>query len=162
MELRVKEICKEKGISITGLADMMNISKATLSQAINGNPTIGTLEKIAGALGVPFIELFEAKPTADTPPPVESHDVGIVEYVQQFTEQKKQAGMSVDKYKALGNHLKSYNSDVLLHQVNKDFINGFVEYLEQKKIKSENYIQSLTAVLNSQNVIRHGNVKAQA
>ncbi len=58
--LRVKEICKAQGISITGLAEKMNINKATLSQAINGNPTIGTLQKIADALGVPFIELFEA------------------------------------------------------------------------------------------------------
>ena len=35
------------------------------SKAINGNPTIGTLEKIADALGVPVTELFEKSNTGD-------------------------------------------------------------------------------------------------
>ena len=60
MELRVRKICKEKGLSIAGLAEQMKINKVSLSKAINGNPTIGTLQKIADALGVPLISLFSA------------------------------------------------------------------------------------------------------
>ncbi len=61
MELRVKDICKAKGISITELAGQMGIKQESLSRAINGNPTIGTLEKIAAALDVDVIELFAKK-----------------------------------------------------------------------------------------------------
>ena len=60
MELRVRKICKEKGLSIAGLAEQMKINKVSLSKAINGNPTIGTLQKIADALGVPLVSLFSA------------------------------------------------------------------------------------------------------
>ena len=51
MEFRIKEICKEKGILIKDLAQMLGITDVGLRQSINGNPTIGTLEKIATALG---------------------------------------------------------------------------------------------------------------
>ena len=47
MNLRVKEICKEKGITIQELADNMEMKRESLSRAINGNPTLETLEKIA-------------------------------------------------------------------------------------------------------------------
>lgn len=61
MNLRIKEICKSKGISITQLAQMMDIRQESLSRAINGNPNITTLEKVATALGVEFVELFAQK-----------------------------------------------------------------------------------------------------
>ena len=59
MNLRVKEICKEKGITIQELADNMEMKRESLSHAINGNPTLETLEKIASALGVNISELFD-------------------------------------------------------------------------------------------------------
>lgn len=65
MELRVKEICKEKGILFKDLADKLNVSDVGLRKQVQGNPTIGTLEKIAEALGVSFTELFE-QPKSDT------------------------------------------------------------------------------------------------
>lgn len=58
MEYRIKELCKEKGILIKELAAKMGITDIGLRQSLNGNPTIGTLEKIAGALGVEVVELF--------------------------------------------------------------------------------------------------------
>jgi len=63
MNLKVKEICRDKGLTITLLAEKLNIKQESLSRAINGNPTIETLEKIAVALDVPIAELFE-KPNA--------------------------------------------------------------------------------------------------
>lgn len=59
MNLRVKEICKEKGITIQELADNMEMKRESLSRAINGNPTLETLEKIATAVGVNISELFD-------------------------------------------------------------------------------------------------------
>lgn len=61
MNLRVKDVCKEKGITITQLAEKLNIKQESLSRAINGNPTLETLDKISIALGVDIWELFTAK-----------------------------------------------------------------------------------------------------
>lgn len=59
MELRIKEVCKEKGILQKDLADKLGITDIALRASLKGNPTIGTLEKVANALGVPFTDLFE-------------------------------------------------------------------------------------------------------
>lgn len=59
MSLRVKEVCKEKGITITQLAEILGIKQESLSRAINGNPTLDTLQKIANALNVPVSALFD-------------------------------------------------------------------------------------------------------
>lgn len=59
MELRVKEICKEKGILMEELANKLGITRVTLTRNINGNPTLETLTKIAEALNVPITDLFK-------------------------------------------------------------------------------------------------------
>lgn len=59
MSLRVKDVCKEKGITITQLAEILGIKQESLSRAINGNPTLDTLQKIATALNVPVSGLFD-------------------------------------------------------------------------------------------------------
>jgi transcriptional regulator with XRE-family HTH domain len=65
MDLRIKEVIKEKGKTITELADIMGINRVNLSNMVNGNPTVETLNKIADALCVPVTELFE-QPKTDT------------------------------------------------------------------------------------------------
>jgi len=59
MKLKVKEICRQKGITVTQLAEKLNIKQESLSRAINGNPTLDTMQKIASALGVPISNLFD-------------------------------------------------------------------------------------------------------
>lgn len=61
--LRIKEVAKSKGISITDLADRLGVKQVTLSRTINGNPTIETLRKIAAVLDCDIRELIE--PTKD-------------------------------------------------------------------------------------------------
>ena len=58
MRFRILELCKEAGINQTELADKIGLSRVGLSKAINGNPTVDTLERIATALNVPITELF--------------------------------------------------------------------------------------------------------
>jgi transcriptional regulator with XRE-family HTH domain len=65
MKFRVREICKEKGVTMEKIALELGITPNTLTRNINGNPTIETLEKVANTLGVPMVELFEA-PKSDT------------------------------------------------------------------------------------------------
>lgn len=59
MPLRIKEVCKQKGIKISDLAKELGINAVNLSATINGNPTIATMQKIADALGVEVSDLFE-------------------------------------------------------------------------------------------------------
>jgi transcriptional regulator with XRE-family HTH domain len=59
--VRVKEICKEKGISLQDLADKIGVTYNTLYVAITGNPKVDTLERMAAALGVEVGELFPKK-----------------------------------------------------------------------------------------------------
>lgn len=56
--LRIKEVAKEKGYSVTNLAEKLDMSQVSLSRIINGNPTAETLLKIASALDVDVRELF--------------------------------------------------------------------------------------------------------
>ena len=56
--LRIKEVAKEKGYTVTNLADKLEMSQVSLSRIINGNPTAETLLKIANALDVDVRELF--------------------------------------------------------------------------------------------------------
>lgn len=59
MDYRIKEILKERGLTMEQLAGMLDITRITLTRNINGNPTVDTLKKIADALQVPFTDLFE-------------------------------------------------------------------------------------------------------
>lgn len=61
MSLRIKELIKEKGLSVQELADRMGISRVGLSQHINGNPSVEVVRRIAEALGVDVWELFASK-----------------------------------------------------------------------------------------------------
>ena len=170
MDFRIKEICKEKGLTMAWLSNKTGIAYNALYSIPNGNPTIGTLQKIADALGVSFIELFQTncpkcgqgisldKEAAKTPVNA-LNSVSLLEYVLQYVENKKQNGLSYDKYAALYTHLKQYGGNVRLNQVNKEYIDGFVEYLKTatvkttKKLLSEESIKAyktnLMTVLNS-------------
>lgn len=58
MSLRIKEVLKEKGYTIQSLSDEMGVNRVSLTNSINGNPTVETLEKIASTIGVDISELF--------------------------------------------------------------------------------------------------------
>ncbi|GAB6121021.1 helix-turn-helix domain-containing protein [Dysgonomonas termitidis] len=59
MSLRIKEVLKEKGLSINEVAEIMGISRVGLSQHINGNPSSEVLVRIAKAIGCSASEFFE-------------------------------------------------------------------------------------------------------
>lgn len=61
MNYRIKDLCKEKGITMSELADSIEMKSANLSASLSdkGNPTVSTLERIAVALEVSFVDLFE-------------------------------------------------------------------------------------------------------
>ena len=61
MELLIKDIAKEKGITLNEIAEKVGITQPSISRIVNGrmNPTLDTLEKIADSLGVCISELFK-------------------------------------------------------------------------------------------------------
>lgn len=63
MELRLKEIIAQKGITLKEFSVSSGISQSNLSNYINGNisPTLETLKKIASSLNIELIELFREK-----------------------------------------------------------------------------------------------------
>lgn len=71
MELRLKDLMKEKGMTSVRIAELVGMHKTNVSNIINGKqmPSVETLERFANALGVRFTELFvlEEESTPQTP-----------------------------------------------------------------------------------------------
>jgi len=61
MRLKIKEVIKEKGTTMSEVAEKIGTKQAALSRAISeeGNPTLSLLKRTADALGVPITDLFE-------------------------------------------------------------------------------------------------------
>ncbi len=61
MELRIKEILRERGIAIKDFTVMMELTAPTISNFINGKskPSIDVFERAAKVLQVPISDLFE-------------------------------------------------------------------------------------------------------
>lgn len=57
--LRIKQIAKKRGYTMVQVAEKLGVNPVSLSSAINGNPTVATLEKIANVLGVDVADFFE-------------------------------------------------------------------------------------------------------
>ncbi|WP_065218082.1 MULTISPECIES: helix-turn-helix domain-containing protein [Butyricimonas] len=87
MSTRIKEILQEKKMTVSVLADTIGITRANMSNIVNGktNPKMETLEKIAKALNVSIIELFAQ---------VEKTDIlGIIRVKDIFHEVKSVEGI---------------------------------------------------------------------
>lgn len=63
MELRLKEILSQRGITLKNFAAASGISQSNLSNYLNGNisPTLDTLKKMASFLEIDVVELFKEK-----------------------------------------------------------------------------------------------------
>ena len=67
-DFKIKELCKEKGLTPKELAEKIGLTPIGLAKASSGNPTIETLEKIATGLGVSVIDLFKSDTNTITCP----------------------------------------------------------------------------------------------
>lgn len=98
MELRITELCKKQGITLQDLADRVGVARSTLANTLSkGNPTVSTLEKIAEALRVDFIELFVYST---------NYPYGIIRY--------KNKSYSIDSVESLRSLLSIVESDDFL------------------------------------------------
>lgn len=55
---RIKEILREKQLTVNELAEMLEISRQALSKQIQGKMLVETAERIATTLNVPMWQLF--------------------------------------------------------------------------------------------------------
>ena len=58
MALKIRELAKSKGMTMAEIAEKLGINPITLSQSLNGNPTLSRLTEVANVLGVDVGELF--------------------------------------------------------------------------------------------------------
>ena len=56
--LRIKELLKEKGLSMKDLADRTGLDQSNLIKSLGNNPKLSTLQEVAKALKVEMHELF--------------------------------------------------------------------------------------------------------
>ena len=61
----IKGVIKRHGFDVKDVAAIMGITPTGLSQHINGNPTVDTLQRIATAIGCNVSEFFGAAGTRD-------------------------------------------------------------------------------------------------
>ena len=66
IELRIKDLCKEKGIGVAELAEKVGMSRVSIGNFIARRqwPSSEAIRKIAEALGVEVYELFKPGGTA--------------------------------------------------------------------------------------------------
>lgn len=61
MKIRLREILKERSLTLKAFSEISGISQPNLSNYINGkvSPTLDMLNRIADSLGIQLTELFE-------------------------------------------------------------------------------------------------------
>ena len=57
--LKAKEVIKKKGMTIEEVASKMGITKGSLSAALNGNPTVSYLTRVADAIDCDIKDFFK-------------------------------------------------------------------------------------------------------
>lgn len=62
----IKNIAKEKGYTMTRIADELGINRVTLAQSLNGNPTLHRLKEIANVLGCSVGDFFRDETVEST------------------------------------------------------------------------------------------------
>ncbi len=60
--LNIKELSKNKGLTLSDLATQMGISYQAFHSSLSGNPSVGRLQEVATILEVEVADLLRAKP----------------------------------------------------------------------------------------------------
>ena len=70
IQLRIKEIAKEKGVTLNELAERVDLTQVSISRIVNAaaKPSLSALDRIAKALDVEVYELFNNAPRVEIDP----------------------------------------------------------------------------------------------
>ena len=61
----IKKTIKDKGYTISLVAEKMGINRVTLTNMISGNPTYNTMSRVAEAIGCSVVDFFSDEMTDD-------------------------------------------------------------------------------------------------
>ncbi|MDO4729419.1 MAG: helix-turn-helix transcriptional regulator [Bacteroidota bacterium] len=86
--VRIKEVAKSKGISLTELAQKLGITYQALNARIIGNPSLKALIEIANVLEVDVRDLIEPTTSTDTTPLYIKDDNGNLVEVGSLNKDK--------------------------------------------------------------------------
>lgn len=56
--MNVKKVIKEKGFTIEKVAEILGVNRVTLTRSLDNNPTVGTLRRVADAIGCKVGDFF--------------------------------------------------------------------------------------------------------
>ena len=103
----VRILCKQQGITMKELAERMQIAPESLSRAINGNPQLSTIRKIAECLNVEVAYLFTHMPeeVMSTPLPQFQSQKNLLHNIPQISDGQNMAHGGTNHLKVLNNEL---------------------------------------------------------
>ena len=141
MQVRIKDIMVEKGISSVSLAESIGVSKVTVSNLINNKtmPSVDTLEKIATTLDVPIWQLFVS------PEEVKNEDeiTALISYKNELYKAN-----TLEELKKIVNQLEGVNT--------KDIREILLKYgaiqIKAGKIELWSYNNDKIAIPNTKNI----------
>lgn len=100
---RIKDVLKEKNISVAEFADMMGVSRQAISKQLAGKLLLETLEKFASVLNVPVWELLASREEINALSSKEDSEVsgyvkvkGTLYEVHSFEDLKKLLELNVN------------------------------------------------------------------
>lgn len=56
--MNVKKVIKEKGFTIEKVAELLEVNRVGLTRSLDNNPTVGTLRRVAEAIGCKVGDFF--------------------------------------------------------------------------------------------------------
>lgn len=134
MELRIKDILREKGLTIKDVADRMGTDSSNLASALKkGNPKLSMLEDVANAIGCDITELFKPNEEAANAPKGGGQTLVLIDgEAYRLTKAKDVVRIpSYTDYAELRNNLKGFVQRVEKERDRKPFsMMGMVETFE--------------------------------
>lgn len=136
--LRIKDILKEKNVTVNGLAERLGVTRQTLHRQMQGKLLVETAQRIADALDVPLWKLFAA------PEDVTTH--GLVAFLHYGG--KSHLPTTIDEVMAV---LEEYDYELfhkICHDRNFQYIRDrFVENASIQKL-----VDDLCALMEAESV----------
>ena len=134
IETNLKAICRQKGLSLTDVANRMGTSPSNLLSSVKGNPTISKIQDIADALNISVSELLTRRPE-------KAQGIAIIDG-QAFQISKPTSSIvqlpTYDRYDTLRSEIKEFVKKALEgeHNISKM---GMVETMEVFSLTYDNY-----------------------
>ena len=125
IESNLKAICRQKGLTLTDVANRMATSPSNLLSSVKGNPTISKLQDIASALQVSVSELLTMRPE-------KAQGIAIID--GKAFQLSKPASSTVqlpiyDRYDTLREEIKAFIKKCV-EESEREAIMGLVETME--------------------------------